>query len=105
MEEAKKLRYLDIKKAAVKSKTAKPNSKAVPKSQKVKKNTKITLTAPKNVTLYYTIDGTKPTTKSKKISPKKYKEIKIKSKTTVKVIAMKKGCSQSSVVTRTYTIK
>ena len=87
-------------------KTNKPTAKNVPKSKKIAKGKKITLKAPAGTTLYYTTNGKSPTTKVKtKVSPGKTKGIKINKKTTLKVIAVKKGCIKSSVVKRTYKIK
>ena len=88
-----------------KIKTMKPDTKAAPKSKKVKQNDTIKLTAPVGVTLYYTTNGNKPTMKSTKLAAKKSRSIKIKNTTTVKVIAVKKGCNASDVVTRKYTVK
>ena len=87
-------------------KTTAPNTKAAPANKAVKKNSNITLTAPKGVTLYYTVNGDNPTTKTTtKIASEKTKAIKISKKTTIKVIAVKSGCLASTVVTRTYTLK
>jgi len=86
-------------------KTAKPNNKAVPKSQTVERNGKITLTAPADVTLYFTTDGSTPTTKSTKIVSGKPRAITIKKNTRVRVIAQRSGQNVSEVVNRNYTVK
>lgn len=87
-------------------KTANPDKRAVPKSQKIKKGNQVKLTAPKGVTLYYTLDGKKPTDKLKtKVSAGNSKSIRITKNTTLKVIAKKSGCQSSSVVTRQYKLK
>ena len=87
--------------------TAKPTAKHVPVSATVKSGKTITLKAPANTTLYYTVNSKKnPTTKTTtKVNPGKTKSIKITKKTTVRVIAVKKGCSKSGVVVRNYKIK
>lgn len=85
--------------------TAKPDTKAVPASQKVKKGAKITLKAPKGVTLYYTINGYDPTGKSKKVDSGKSVKITINKSITLKVKAQKTGCKTSTAVTRKYTLK
>jgi len=87
-------------------KTNKPTVKNVPKSKTVKKGKKITLKAPAGTTLYFTTNGKVPTTKLKtKVNAGKSKKITVNKKTTLKVIAVKKGCIKSSVVKRTYKIK
>jgi len=87
-------------------KTAKPDKKAVPASKTVKRGEKITLKAPKGVTLYYTSNGKNPTAKTKtKVKPGEKKQITITKKTTVRVIAVKKDCKESSVVKRIYKVK
>ncbi|MCL2674721.1 MAG: chitobiase/beta-hexosaminidase C-terminal domain-containing protein, partial [Defluviitaleaceae bacterium] len=87
-------------------KTKAPDTKAAPANKTVKKNSTITLTAPKGVTLYYTTDGkTNPTTKTTtKVTAGKTANIKIDKTKTVKVIAVKSGCTASAVVTRTYKV-
>jgi len=87
-------------------KTKAPDTKAAPANKAVTKNSSITLTAPAGVTLYYTTDGKTPTTKTTtKVAAGKTTKITITKNTNVKVIAVKSGCSASSVVTRTYTLK
>ncbi|MCL2022882.1 MAG: chitobiase/beta-hexosaminidase C-terminal domain-containing protein, partial [Oscillospiraceae bacterium] len=67
---------------------------------------KITMTAPANTTLYYTTNGTTPKRASKTyVKPGKTKPISISKKTTLKVMAVKNGCSRSDVVTRVYGVK
>jgi hypothetical protein len=89
----------------VKPTTAKPSAKYVPASKKVKKGAKITLKAPKGTTLYFTQNGKKPTTKAKKVKAGKTVKIKITKKTNIKVIAVKKYCLASKVLSRTYRVK
>ena len=87
-------------------KTTKPGKKAVPVSKKMKRGGGITLKAPKEVTLYYTVNGKNPTPKTKtKVNSGKEKQITITKKTTIRVIAVKKGCEKSAVVKRTYKVK
>jgi len=87
-------------------KTTKPGKKAVPVSKKVKRGGGIMLKAPKEVTLYYTVNGKNPTPKTKtKVNSGKEKQITITKKTTIRVIAVKKGCEKSAVVKRTYKVK
>ncbi len=84
-------------------KTAKPK---VPKSKLVKRGTKINLKAARGVTLYYTTNGKRPNKKSKtKVRPRKRKKIRITKTTTLRIMAMKKGCKGSPVVKRTYRIR
>lgn len=87
-------------------KTTKPNVKAVPKSKKIKKGSKIKLTAPKGIVLYYTVNGKNPTEKSKtKVKSGKSVKIKITKTTTLKVISKKSGCLASAIVKRKYSVK
>jgi|GEM_PF-5620294 len=86
-------------------KTPKLITKNVPKSQSVKKGKKISLKAPKNTVLYYTINGKKPTTKSKRIKAGKTAKITIRKKTTVRVIAVKTGYTVSNEIKRTYKVR
>ena len=86
--------------------TSPPSAKAVPKNKTVKKGSSIKLTAPKGVTLYYTVNGKNPTDKIKtKVLPGKNKKIKIKKKITLKVAAKKSGCQISKAVKRVYKVK
>ncbi|MCL2083028.1 MAG: InlB B-repeat-containing protein [Oscillospiraceae bacterium] len=86
--------------------TKKPNAKAVPKSRVLKKKTKITLKAPKNTTLYYTTNGKKPKkSASKKVNPGKSKRLTIKKTVTLRVMAIKKGCTASKIIKRTYIVR
>lgn len=87
-------------------KTKKPSVKNVPRSKSVEKGKKIQLTAPKDAVLYYTVNGKNPTDKTKiRILSGKSKNIKINKKTTLRVIAKKKGCEISKIITSTYTPK
>lgn len=89
-----------------KIKTKKPDKKAVPTNRRVKKGAKLQLKAPKGVTLYYTVNGKKPTVKRKtKVRPGRKGIIRISKKTILRVIAVKAGCEKSSEVKRTYKIK
>ncbi len=83
-------------------KTAKPK---IIKSKKVKLGAAVKLKAPKNVTLYFTVNGKKPTRKSKRIKAGKNKKIKITRKTIIRVIALRKWCEISASVKRIYRIK
>lgn len=85
--------------------TDKPGKRNVPLSKKVKKNTYITIRAPKGAALYYTVNGKQPNTKSKKLAAGKQRKIKIKKKTTLRVLAAKKNYTKSGVVVRTYKVK
>jgi len=60
-------------------------------------NVKITC-ATNGATIYYTLDGSDPTTSSTKYT----KEIKIKTTTTLKAIAVKSGMNNSAIATATY---
>ena len=64
------------------------------------KSVKLTLTAEKGAKIYYTTDGSKPTTKSKVYT----EAITIKKTTRVRAIAVKKGV-KSKIRSREYTIK
>ncbi len=92
-------------------KTANITTSSVPKNSTGSKDRTITLTAPANTTLYYSIgtisaDKTStPTTKSKSVKPGKTVKITITKDTYVKVMAVKSGCAKSNMVTRTYKIK
>ena len=57
--------------------------------------------ATENATIYYTTDGTMPTTSSTTYSS----AIAVSSTTTIKAIAVKEGMSNSAVATATYTIE
>lgn len=62
---------------------------------------KVTLScATSGATMYYTTDGSTPTSKSKKYD----REINVDKSMTVKAIAIKSGMTDSSVVTQTYVI-
>lgn len=64
---------------------------------------KVTLkTAVSDAKIYYTVDGTTPTTKSK---PYSGATIAITKNTTLKAIAVKSGYANSSVVTKAYAIR
>ncbi|MCL2023895.1 MAG: chitobiase/beta-hexosaminidase C-terminal domain-containing protein, partial [Oscillospiraceae bacterium] len=96
-----------VTKRVYKVKTATPTNKEAPKSATVKNGQKIVLTAPKNTTLYYTVDGkTTPTTKTKtKVAPGKTKSITIKNNTKLQVVAVKSGQEPSKVAVRNYKVK
>ncbi len=67
----------------------------------IKSGTKVALsTETQDATIYYTIDGSTPTTSSIKYT----NEFAINTDTVVKAIAVKSGMSNSSVATFTYTI-
>lgn len=100
-----KAKYGKATVTVVKPATPKPDKKAAPASRTLKKGKTITLKAPKSTTLYYTLNGKKPTTKSAKVKPGRSKKITVHKKTTLKVFAVKKNCQQSSVVTRVYKVK
>jgi hypothetical protein len=91
--------------SVVTPKTATPTNKVIALSKKVTKDQKITLKAPKSTTLYYTTNGKKPTTKSKKVKAGKSVKINITKKTVVKVFAVKKYALASKVLSRTYQVK
>jgi hypothetical protein len=84
-EKAKKLTVMAVSKldntkigkiiVTVLKKTNAPGYKEIPISRTVKEGRKITLTAPSKSTLYYTLNGKKPTLKSKKVTSDKKKYI------------------------------
>jgi uncharacterized protein YkwD len=89
--------------------TKKPTSTNVPKSRTVSQGTKIRLTAPSNAALYYTrtTNGStpaRPTTSSRKISAGKSVSITVNKTTRIRVMARRSGRSNSSTVSRTYTV-
>jgi hypothetical protein len=86
-------------------KTKTPNTKAVPKSKSLSKGSKIVLTAPTKTTLYYTINGKKPTKKSFVVKPGRTKAILINKKKVIKVFAIKSGQLPSNIVARTYKLR
>lgn len=100
-----KAKYGKATVTVVKPTTPKPDKKVAPTSRTLEKGKTITLKAPKSTTLYYTLNGKKPTMKSAKVKPGKSKKITVNKKTTLKVFAVKKNCQQSSVVTRVYKVK
>lgn len=59
----------------------------------------VTISATDGATIYYTLDGTDPTEKSNIYTT----SINVSETTTVKAIAAKKGCNNSSIATATYT--
>lgn len=75
--------------------------KASVKSGTYNKAQTVELTAAEGAKIYYTTDGTKPTTKSMLYT----KPIKVTKSTKIRVIAVLKGYKNSSAVTFTYTIK
>jgi len=66
----------------------------------VKNNTKITLSTNDNSEIYYTLDGSFPTNKSKKYD----KEIEINGNTVIKAVAYKDGYINSDIISRTYIV-
>jgi len=81
--------------------TARP---AVPRSQTVRRNARITLSAPRNTTLYFTTNNRAPTTKSTRIRPNRTRTLTIRRNTTVRVIAVRSGFMPSGEVTRRYRV-
>lgn len=78
-----------------------PKAKVNKKSGAYKKKVTVKFTVPKGASVYYTTDGTNPTTKSKKYK----KGIVIKKTTTLRFITVKKGCVNSEVGIASYRIK
>ncbi|SDK11901.1 S-layer homology domain-containing protein [Natronincola ferrireducens] len=75
---------------------------ATPPAGKVAIGTKVTLdTATEGATIYYTLDGSIPTTSSNQYSD----PITINSTTTIKAIGVKSGMNNSSVETFSYTVE
>ena len=66
----------------------------------LEKDSKVTLTAPDNSTIYYTLDGSFPTNRSKKYEG----ELTISKTTTIKAIAYKDGYLSSDIVSRTFIV-
>ena len=72
-----------------------------PESGEVVAGAKVTIsTTTEDATIYYTIDGTEPTTESTAYT----EPITITETTTIKAIAVKEGMTNSTVATATYTI-
>lgn len=67
----------------------------------VEKGTKVQLTTTNNSTIYYTLDGSNPTTSSKKYND----PISINGNTIIRAISSKDGYIDSDVVSRTYITK
>ena len=84
-------------------KKIKTRNPSVKSNRKFKKTLKVKIVAPKYATVYYTTNGKKPTTKSKKILPLKSKTIKFTKTRTLRVITMSKGFGNSSQIKRVYT--
>lgn len=66
----------------------------------VEKGTKVKLTTTDNSTIYYTLDGSIPTNKSKKYQG----EITINNNTVIKAISYKDGYIESDIESRTYLV-
>lgn len=85
--------------APVLQKVSTPTASAL--SGEISQGTKVTLsTQTDGATIYYTTDGSEPTTSSSKYT----EELTIDANTTIKAIAVKEGMETSSVATFTYTI-
>ncbi|MDR0883518.1 MAG: chitobiase/beta-hexosaminidase C-terminal domain-containing protein [Oscillospiraceae bacterium] len=87
--------------------TTAPTNSNVPKNKTAKAGYKITLKAPKNADLYYTITTNgktpaTPTTKSTKVTKGKSKTITINKTTKLKAMTIQSGLKKSTVVSRTY---
>lgn len=65
----------------------------------------LTLKAPANTTLYYTTDGTTPTTSSSFISPGGTREIYVQKQMTVSALAVLANSQASGIVRTTYYVK
>jgi len=65
----------------------------------------ITLRTPKNVTWYYTTNGSAPTAQSSKVAADSYKQITLTKNTTLKVAAALPGCELSNPASVSYKIK
>lgn len=73
---------------------------ANPKSGHILKNTKVALTSEDGATIYYTTNGTTPTTSSNKYTG----AITVNSAMTIKAVAVKAGKNDSVVMTESYTV-
>ncbi len=72
----------------------------IPAGETVAKDTKLILTSKESASIYYTLDGTEPTSDSTVYT----EPISIEADMTVKAIAVKDGYENSDIVTFTYTM-